>query len=265
MHIPLLRGRLFTPADRKDAPKVVLINEAAARKFWPGESPVGHIIAVGQGGFYDHAEIVGVVGDVRYGQMDELPRADVYLPFQQSPIGGMMIYLRTAGDPAIAVAGLREQVHALNRDLPVFDIRTMEERMRESTGKARFSATLLTVFAGIALLLSAVGIYGVMAYVVTQRTREIGIRMALGARPGDVLGLMLRRGAILAIAGVAIGTAGALGATRVLTTLLYEVRPNDAATYLAIAVLLLLVTVVASYVPARRAAAVDPSSALRSE
>ncbi|HXA52803.1 MAG TPA: ABC transporter permease [Candidatus Acidoferrum sp.] len=265
MHIPLLRGRLFTPADRKDAPKVVLINETAARKFWPGESPLGHIVGVGQGGFGDHAEVVGVVGDVRYGQMDELPQPDVYLPFQQSPRGGMMIYLRTAGDPAIAVAGLREQVHALNRDLPVFDIRTMEERMRESTGKARFSATLLTVFAGIALLLSAVGIYGVMAYVVTQRTREIGIRMALGARPGDVLGLMLRRGAILAIAGVAIGTAGALGATRVLTTLLYEVRPNDAATYVAMAVLLLVVTIVASYVPARRAAAVDPSSALRSE
>jgi ABC-type antimicrobial peptide transport system permease subunit len=139
-----------------------------------------------------------------------------------------MIYLRTAGDPAMAVAALREQVHSLNRDLPVYDIRTMEERMRESTGKARFSATLLTVFAGIALLLSAVGIYGVMAYLVTQRTREIGIRMALGARPGDVLGLMLRRGAMLAAAGVAIGTAGALGATRVLTTLLYEVRANDA-------------------------------------
>lgn len=265
MHIPLLRGRLFTPADRKDAPKVVLINETAARKFWPGESPIGHIIAVGQGGFRDHAEIVGVVGDVRYGQMDELPGPDVYIPFPQSPLRSMMLYLRTAGDPAIAVAGLREQVHALNRDLPVFDIRTMEERMRESTGKARFSATLLTVFAGIALLLSAVGIYGVMAYVVTQRTREIGIRMALGARPGDVLGLVLRRGAILAIGGVAIGTAGALGATRVLATLLYEVRANDTATYLWIAALLLAVTIVASYVPARRAAAVDPSSALRSE
>ena len=141
----------------------------------------------------------------------------------------------------------------------------MEERIRESTGKARFTALLLAVFACMALLLSAVGIYGVMAYIVTQRTREIGIRMALGARPGDVLGLVVRRGGVLAAAGVAVGIGGALAATRVLATLLYQVKPDDAGTYVTIASGLLVVALAASYVPARRAAAVDPSSALRAE
>jgi putative ABC transport system permease protein len=265
MRIPLRRGRWFTNADRMGAPPVVVVNESAARQFWPGEDAVGHLVAVGQRGFRERAEVIGVVGDVRYGQMDELPRPDVYVPFLQSPQSSMIVDVRTRGSAAAFAALLREQVRALNRDLPVYDIRTMEERIRESTGKARFSATLLGVFAGIALLLSAVGIYGVMAYVVTQRTREIGIRMALGARPGDVLGLMVQRAGALAGIGIAIGVGGALAATRTMESLLYQVRTDDAATYLMTGVGLLVVAVGASYIPARRAARVNPSGALRAE
>jgi putative ABC transport system permease protein len=173
--------------------------------------------------------------------------------------------VRAAGNATVLAEAIRRQVHTLNRDLPLFDVKTMEERIREGTVKARFSATLLAVFAGMALVLSAVGIYGVMAYVVTQRTREIGIRIALGARQADVLGLVVRRGGGLAVAGIVVGIGGALAATRVLTTLLYQVRPSDAATYAGLGCGLLAVALLASYIPARRAAAVDPSSALRAD
>jgi len=265
MRIPLLRGRWFTEADRRGSPKVVLISELAARRFWPGEDPIGKPVAVGQGGFNGRAEVIGIVGDVRYGQMDEPPIPDVYISYLQSPRSSLIVYARTAGDPRALAGAVRQQVHELNRDLPVFDIKTMNERIREATSKARFSAILLAVFAAIALALAAVGIYGVMSYLVTRRTREIGIRMALGARQRDVLKLVVRRGAGLALAGIALGVAGALAATRVLATLLYEVKPDDPQVYVAIAVVLAAVALAASYIPARRAAWVDPSSALRSE
>jgi putative ABC transport system permease protein len=265
MKIPLLRGRAFTDSDRQSAPKVVMINDTAARRFWPGEDPIGQHIGVGQGGFGDRAEVIGIVGDVRYGQMDEPPKPDVYIPNLQSPRSSLILYARTSGNPAALTQTVRQVVHELNKDLPIFNIRTMPERIAASTARARFSAILLAVFAGIALSLSAVGLYGVMSYVVTQRTREIGIRMALGARQGDVLSLVLGRGIALAAAGIALGAGGALASTRVLETMLYEVKPGDLETYIAIAGLLLLVALTASYIPARRAAWVDPSSALRAE
>jgi putative ABC transport system permease protein len=162
MRIPLLRGRWFNENDRKGGPKVVLVNETAARRFWPGEEAIGHLVGVGQGGM-DQAEVIGVVGDVRYGQMDELPKADVYISSLQSPRWGMLVNVRAEGNPTALTEAIRRQVHALNRDLPLFDVQTMEERIREGTAKARFSAILLAVFAGMALILSAVGIYGVMA------------------------------------------------------------------------------------------------------
>jgi putative ABC transport system permease protein len=265
MRIPLLRGRGFLDSDRQGAPKVVLINDAAARQFWPGEDPIGKPIGVGQGGFGDRAEVIGIVGDVRYGQMDEPAKPDVYIPNLQSPRDFLILYARTDGNPAALVQAVRREVRALNRDLPVFNIRTMSERIAAATARARFSAILLAVFAAIALSLSAVGIYGVMSYVVTQRTREIGIRMALGARQGDVLSLVLSRGVALAAVGVVIGLGGALASTRVLETMLYEVKPNDLGTYLAIAGVLFAVALAASLIPARRAAWVDPSAALRAE
>ena len=265
MKIPLLRGRPFTDSDQQVAPKVVLINETAARRFWPGEDPIGQHIGLGMNGFSDRVAVIGIVGDVRYGQMDEPAKPDVYIAYAQLPRGGMILYARTSGNPAALTQAVRQEVGALNKDLPIFDIKTMPERIAAATARARFSAILLAVFAGIALSLSAVGIYGVMSYLVTQRTREIGIRMALGARQADVLRLVLGRGVALAAVGTVGGVGGALAATRVLETMLYEVKPGDLETYLSIAGVLLLVALAASYIPARRAAWVDPSSALRAE
>jgi len=265
MRIPLLRGRWFTAADRKGSPKVVVISDSAARRFWPGEDPIGRPIAVGQGGFNDRAEVIGVVGDVRYGQMDEPPQPDVYIPHLQSSRSSLVLFVRTAGNPAALTQAVEREVHALDKNLPVYDVKTMNERIRDATSRARFSAVLLAVFAAIALVLAAVGIYGVMSYLVTQRTREIGIRIALGAGSADVLSLVVRRGATLALAGIAIGVAGALASTRVLATLLYEVKPGDPSTYITIAAVLAAVALLASYIPARRASSVDPSSALRAE
>jgi putative ABC transport system permease protein len=265
MRISLLRGRNFAASDRQGSPKVVLINETAARRLWPGEDPIGKVVAVGQGGFHDGATVIGVVSDVRYRRIDELPRPDVYLSYQQSPRPSAVLFVRTAGNPAALTTAIQNEIHALNRDLPLYDVKTMDERIRDATAKARFSAVLLALFAAIAIALAAVGIYGVMSYLVTQRTREIGIRIALGATSAEVLGLVVRRGAALAFAGIVIGVAAALFVTRVLVTLLYEVKPGDPATYVQIAAVLAAVAIIAAYLPARRASAVDPASALRAE
>jgi len=176
-----------------------------------------------------------------------------------------VLYARTTGGASALTQAIEREVHALNKDLPVFDVKTMNERIRDATSRARFSAVLLAVFAAIALVLAAVGIYGVMSWLVTERTREIGIRMALGAASGDVVALVARRGAMLALAGISIGVAGALASTRVLATLLYEVKPGDPATYGAMAAVLAGVALAACYIPARRACSVDPSRALRAE
>ncbi len=265
LKIPLLRGRWFEPTDRKGKTKVVLISEAAAKKFWPGQDPIGRPIGVGQGGFGDRAEIIGIVGDVRYGEMDEPPIPDVYISYLQSPRSSLMIFVRATTSPAALIPAVRRQVHELNKDLPVYDIQLLPNRMAASTARARFSATLLAVFALLALALAAIGIYGVMSYVVAQRTHEIGVRMALGAEPGNVRWLMLARGATLALAGVVIGILGSLASTRVLASLLYQVKPGDPSTYAVISAVLGVAALVAIYVPARRATRVDPMVALRAE
>lgn len=263
MRVPLKAGRLFNAEDRVGAPKSLLVSESAARKFWPGESPIGKRAQVGQGGFDDGATVVGVVGDVRYHTIDSLPITDVYLPYAQSPAPRMMIFVRTGGDPLALVAGVRRVVSALVPGLPVFDIRTMAERTAVATAQARFSATLLAMFAGMALLLAVIGIYGVMSFMVIQRTREIGIRMALGADRTRVRGLVVREGLQLAATGTGLGLAGAFVATRVLRSLLFDVSPGDPVTYLAIVVVLAAATTVASWIPARRASQVEPTEALR--
>jgi predicted permease len=265
LKIPLLRGRRFGSADRQGAPKVVLINQTAARKFWPGQDPIGKPIAIGQNDFGDRAEIIGIVADVRYGVMDQPPDPDVYISYLQSPQDRLIVFVRTTSRPSALISAIRGEAHALNKDLPVYDVKSLRDRITESTAKARFSAMLLTIFACIALVLAAIGIYGVMSYMVAQRTREIGIRMALGAHPANVRALVLRRGLVLTAVGISIGAAAALATTRILATMLYQVKADDPLTFALMASILGVVALLATYIPVRRATRVDPMTALRAE
>jgi len=231
--------------------------------LWRNEDPIGKPIGVGHGGFGDRAEVVGIVGNVRYVGMEEAPKPDVYLSYRQSQRNYGTLFVRTAGDPVALKAPILREVAELNKNLPLHDIKSMRERIADSTARMRFNALLLAIFASIALVLAAVGIYGVMSYAVTQRTREIGIRMALGAEPGHVLGLVVRHGMLLAIAGIGLGAGAALALTRLLATLLYQVDPADPATYAVLGGVLSGVALIASYIPARRATQVDPLIALR--
>jgi putative ABC transport system permease protein len=262
MHVPLRSGRTFNSGDRLGTQKVVLVSETAARQFWPNESPLGKPVGIGQGGFNDGVEVIGVVGDVR-SRIDTLTRPDVYLSYAQSPTARIMVFLRTSGEPLALVAAARRAIRELAPEFPVYDVQPMTARVADSMARARFSAVLLSVFAGVALVLAAVGIYGVMAFMVAQRTREIGIRMALGADRSAVLNLVVGEGVVLAGLGALVGLAGALAAARLLRSLLFGVETWDPATYVAIVVLLGGAAALASWIPARRATRVDPTEALR--
>jgi predicted permease len=264
MRVPLRGGRMFTRADRLGVQKVVLVSESAARAYWPGRDPVGRPVSVGQGGFFDDtAYVAGVVGDVRFRTLDSLPIPDVYLSYYQSPRGRMMMFVRTAGDPRGAVAAARREIAALAPGVPLYDVRPMRERVADAMGYARFSALLLAAFAVVALALAALGTYGVVSFGVSQRTKEIGIRVALGATRGSVVRLIVGQGIGLAVVGGVLGLAGALAATRVLRSLLFGVAPSDPLTLVSIVTLLVVAVIVASWIPARRAAGVQPSEALR--
>jgi putative ABC transport system permease protein len=263
MRVPLERGRLFTDTDRIDGPKVVLINQAAARQYFPGEDPIGKQVAVYQGGFHTGAEIIGVVGDVKYGTVDSTARPDAYISYGQARISRMMIFVRTAGDPAALAPSVREAVRRIAPHTPVYDIQPMSARVASATAQSRFSAVLLGMFAAVALSLAVMGIYGVLSFAVAQRTREIGIRMALGAGRQRVLALVVQEGALLAGAGVAIGLVAALAFSRVLRGMLFEVDNTDPWTYGFMVVVLAGAAFAASWIPARRAAGVDPVVALR--
>jgi predicted permease len=265
LSIPILQGRNFSATDRVGQAKVALVNETAARTYWPGESAIGKRLAVGQGGFQDGAEVVGVVGDVRYRTLETAPTPHVFLPLAQSYRGNMQIVVRGEVGAQDLTAAIRREVRALDPNLPLLSVKTMEERIGDAMWRTRVSAWLLSAFAGLALLLTAVGIFGVMAQTVAQRTSEIGIRMALGARQRDVLRLVLGRAALVTGIGLVVGLLAALGLTRVLTTLLYQVTPTDPATLAFVAVALGSVALLACYVPARRAMKVDAVKALRSE
>ena len=264
LRTPLRRGRAFAETDRLATPKVVIVNEAAARRFWPGADPIGKRIGVNQGGFGAGAEVVGVAADVRQ-FADSMPRPEVYVPFAQSPRSGMMILLRTAGDPAAVAPAARRAIQEIAPRDPVFDIQPLSLRTAAATAPARFGAALLAAFAVVALVLSAIGIYGVLSLAVASRTREIGIRMALGAEQHRVRGLVIGEGVGLAAVGAVIGIAGALASTRVLSTMLFDLTPNDPLTYAGIVVILGMAVVLASWLPARRAARVDPVVALRAD
>ena len=240
-----------------------MISESAANKFWPGEDPVGKRVTIGQGGFDQGATVVGVIGDVRYHTIDSLPHPDVYIAYAQSPVARMVIFVRTARDPLALAAAARRTVGALVPGTPVFDIKTMASRTAVATAQARFSAVLLALFAVTALLLAVIGIYGVMSFMVAQRTREIGIRMALGADRAQVQRMVIAEGLWLATAGAALGVGAAFGLTRVLRSLLFDVKPGDPVTYISIVMLLAISAAIASWIPARRASKVEPTEALR--
>jgi len=267
LQVPLLAGRWFTEQDVHGAKRVVVINEAMARRYWPGADPVGHELdlsmAIEPG--YSPAEIVGVVGDVKYDDMAAKFGNDIYVPYLQSGYPCYYWTVRTGGDPLSLVAAVRHSMAAVERDLPVSNVMTMEQRMADSTSRTRFIAVLLGSFAVLALALAVTGLYGLIAYSVAQRTREIGIRMALGAQSSQVLRLTLRQGMRLVVIGGAVGVAASLALTRLMRSLLYEVSAADPLTFAGVALLLLAVALLACYVPARRAARIDPMTALRYE
>jgi putative ABC transport system permease protein len=261
MRVPLRQGRNFNDQDRLDATKVALVNETMVNRHWPGQSPLGRRIVFSSGTY----EIVGVVGDGRdFGPDDDTP-ALVYFPAAQRAFGGMSLVVRTDGDPASLAPAIRALVQSRDAGLPVYSLRTMEDVIKEETGGERILPNLLGIFGGIALVLSVLGVYGVMAYSVTQRTQEVGIRMALGARGKDILGMVVRQGGVLALAGSAIGLLLALGTTRALSAFLFGVSAFDPVIFGGVTSALLLAALAASIVPALRATRVNPIIALKQE
>jgi putative ABC transport system permease protein len=265
--VPLLAGRNFTETDRAESTPVVIINETLARRYFPNESPIGRRIKIGGPERPQNAwmEIVGVAGDVRYGGLDIAPEPAFYQHYQQVPWSFTYVVLRSGSDPRPLAESVRNAVWSLDKDLPVANIKTMEDLLAESVARPRFRTFAFLVLGSLALMLAMTGIYGVMSYLVTQRTREIGIRVALGAQRRSVLSLIIRQGMTLAIIGVLIGLGAALLLMRLMTTLLYGVEPTDPLTFSAITFLLLAVSLAACWVPARRATKVDPLKALKYE
>jgi putative ABC transport system permease protein len=265
--VKLLRGRNITDHDRAGQPKVVLVSESAARKMWPNADPIGKRMWAGQGsaGSGDASEVVGVVNDVRYRAIETAPVSDVYLPLAQSYQSRMRLFVRSALDPATLAPAIAREVQSLDGNLPLSELKTMDDRVADAMWRTRIGAWLLSSFAALALLLTAIGIFGVMSQAVAQRTAEIGIRMALGAQPRDVLGLVLRRTAVVTAVGIVLGAAVALLLTRLLAALLYGVESGDPATFVSVAVLLGVIALGAGYIPARRATRVDAIAALRAE
>ena len=267
MGIPLLRGRGFTDADHAGSGRVLLISESAARQYWPNEEPIGQTLETGwrRDGRRFGGTIVGVVGDVRQFSLAGAPQPSIYAPLAQWPLDELSLVMHSAGSVVTTLAAARDVVHELDAALPVYDVRSFDDVVRESVAERRFYAMLLAAFAGLALVLAAVGIYGVIAYSVQQRRRELGIRIALGATRERVIALVLRQGMALTLVGVAVGLAGAGLLTRVLRGQLYGVSATDPLTFAAVPVILLAVALVACAVPARRAVAVDPATSIRAE
>ncbi|HET9531236.1 MAG TPA: ABC transporter permease [Blastocatellia bacterium] len=265
MGIPLLRGRNFTEQEMSEERRVVLISESLAQQHFPGEDPIGKRISVFMFVEPKPTEIIGIVGDVRYDSLTDAGGPTVYFSLPDLVYAFMTFTIRTTGDPAEIAPLARREISAIDPDQPVSDVRTMNQVMADTLGRARFNTLLFGLFAGLATLLAAVGIFGVMNYTVSLRTREIGLRVALGAQPGRVLMLVLRQGLLLMLTGIAIGLAGALALTRVMSSLLFGVGATDPATFAAIALLLAVVSLIACFIPARRAKKVDPMIALRYE
>jgi predicted permease len=275
--IPLKRGRLFDPRDTRNSLPVAIINQTLARRFFHGQNPIGQRLKWGENNSKDPWKtVVGVVGDVKQGAMNEQVEAETYTPYEQvseKDLGNsvmdewraLKVIVRTANDPVRENSAVQKRIWQLDSSLPVTEIQTMEVNLRDSTRPERFNTILLGAFAAIAVLLAALGIAGVLAYSVAQRIAEMGLRFALGATKADVIGLVLKRGMGMALLGTGTGLVCALAITRVMSSLLFETSPFDAWTLCAAPLLLLLIGVLSIWIPAQRAAAVDPIQALRVE
>ncbi len=264
---PLLLGRVFTAEDRANAPRVAIVNQTFVKRFMPNEDPIGTYVDIGWtvDGVRQGGQIVGVVGDTRDDALDATADPTFYLPSDQTPSEGIVIAARTAAPPASITSALRGIVRDLDPSLPVYGVRTMEEHVSSSVSRQRFYATLLGVFAAVALALAAVGLYGVIAYAVSQRTHELGVRVALGATGQRISRMVIGEGVILTVVGVTVGLAASLAGARLIAKLLYNVRTSDPFTFIGVALLLGAVAACASYIPARRAARVDPLVAMRGD
>lgn len=264
MQIPLKRGRTFGAEDREQSPGVAILSEGLAKKYWPNADPIGARIRLGPNPNDPWSTVVGIAGDVRMGTAGDA-RPTVYVSSRQDHWGGAAIVVRTSGDPMTLLPAVRREVKAMDPTLPVVEPRTLRDVQSVGLSDRRLPMQLMAAFALLALILAAVGVYGVMAYSVAARTREIGVRVALGARPSNVFGMIVRQGLVAAVVGLTIGLLGAAALGRVLTRLLYGVTPTDAPTFIGVTAVLLAVTLAACLVPARRAVRVDPLEALRSE
>jgi putative ABC transport system permease protein len=265
MGIPLLRGRVFTEQDTKDSTHVCVINEATAHALFPHEDAIGKFIS-NFGSDNETLQIVGVVGNIRHLALETGPRSELYQPLGQAKWPRMFIAVRAAaGNPLALLSSMQNAVWSVDRTVALGGVRTMEDTIARSLLKRKFTMTLLTIFAGIAIALASIGLYGVMSYSVAQRTREIGIRVALGAQRAHVLRLVVRQGMLLTGMGVLVGLLGSFGLTRLISSLLFGVSPTDLSTFAAVSTLLFAVALLASWIPARRASRVDPIVALRTE
>jgi putative ABC transport system permease protein len=263
--IPVLSGRGFTEQEAREDRRTIIINEAMARQHFPGQNPLGQYLRVQMMPDPQPMEIVGVVADAKYKTLEGAPHPMVYWAHPQLVYSEMTYVMRTNGDPMNLAAAARREIQMIDKDQPVADVRTMQSWIDELTARSRFGTLLLGIFAGLALILAAIGIYGVMSYSVTQRTHELGIRIALGAQTRDVLKLILGRGFALTLVGIALGLLGAFALTRVMSSLLFGVSATDPVTFGGLSLLLTEVALLACYIPTRRAMKVDPMVALRNE
>src|SRR6185437_15368608 len=266
MKIPLLSGRYYDAQDRADGQKVVIVNQAFANHFFAHRDPLGKRLGFGCGESEGLCRtIVGVVGNIRQESITDEVAPEIYVPFSQMGVNGVTLMVRTTSDPLTLARSVRGEVLAIDQNQPIYDVKTLAERVNDAVAVSRSLMLLFAAFALLALVLGAVGIYGIVSYSVTQRTHEIGIRMALGARAANALSLIMKNGLTLVLAGIAIGVATAFGLTRFLATLLFGIEPTDGVTFLVVSSVFFVIAIVAALLPALRATRVDPVIALRSE